>query len=69
MWDYTEWKESKTIAETMLDCMQQVNSMVLLSTSKFSALKALITVLTLYEDNVSMQFLLVFVALPNFLHH
>ncbi|XP_021609697.1 uncharacterized protein LOC110613074 isoform X3 [Manihot esculenta] len=52
MWDYTEWKESKTIAETMLDCMQQVNSMVLLSTSKFSALKALITVLTLYEDNL-----------------
>ncbi|KDP27581.1 hypothetical protein JCGZ_19586 [Jatropha curcas] len=36
----------------MLDCMQQVNSMVLLSSSKHSTLKALITVLTLYEDNL-----------------
>ncbi|WCJ39807.1 hypothetical protein M5689_020767 [Euphorbia peplus] len=50
MWDYTEWKESKAIAETMLDWMLQVNSMVLLSSSKLSALKALLTVLTVYED-------------------
>ncbi|XP_058002713.1 uncharacterized protein LOC110643732 isoform X2 [Hevea brasiliensis] len=51
MWDHTEWKECKAIAETMLDCMQQVNSMILLSSSKLSTLKALITVLTLYDDN------------------
>ncbi|XP_055961923.1 uncharacterized protein LOC126683413 isoform X2 [Mercurialis annua] len=51
MWDYTGWKEYKAVAETMLDYMQQVNSMVMLSNSKLSILKALITVLTTYEDN------------------
>ncbi|XP_065865698.1 uncharacterized protein [Euphorbia lathyris] len=54
MWDYTEWKECRAIAETMLDWMQQVNSMVLLSSSKLSALKALLTVLTVYE-NTSLE--------------
>ncbi|EEF34096.1 conserved hypothetical protein [Ricinus communis] len=52
MWDYTEWKEYKAIAETMLGCMQQMNSMVILSSSKLSMLKALITVLTMYEGNL-----------------
>lgn len=51
MWDCSEWKASKTIAETMLHCMQDANSMMLLASSKHSALKALITVLTVYEDD------------------
>uniref|UniRef100_A0A2P2LVR1 Uncharacterized protein LOC105141252 isoform X2 n=1 Tax=Rhizophora mucronata TaxID=61149 RepID=A0A2P2LVR1_RHIMU len=50
-WDYTEWKVSKDIAEKMLAYMQEVNSMVLLTRSKLSALTALITVLTVYEEN------------------
>ncbi|GLT69630.1 hypothetical protein SLA2020_417670 [Shorea laevis] len=53
MWDFSEWKASKAIAETMLRCMQDANSMVLLASSKHSALKALITVLTVYKDDVS----------------
>ena len=55
MWDCSEWKASKTIAETLLHCMQDANSMMLLASSKHSALKALITVLTVYEDDVSYQ--------------
>lgn len=61
LWDYTEWKECKAIAETMLDWMEQVNSMVLVSSSKLSALEALLTVLTLYSDNVSIP---VFMPFP-----
>lgn len=53
MWDYSEWKTSKVTAEKMLHCMQEANSMVLLATSKLSALKALVTVLTVYEVDVS----------------
>lgn len=53
MWDYSEWKASKAIADTILHCMQEANSMVLLATSKLSALKALVTVLTVYENDVS----------------
>ncbi|MBA0862124.1 hypothetical protein Goshw_004762 [Gossypium schwendimanii] len=51
MWDYSEWRTSKGIAETMLSCMQKANSMVLIGNSKLSSLKALITVLTVYEDS------------------
>lgn len=51
MWDYSEWKASKAIADTILHCMQEANSMVLLATSKLSALKALVTVLTVYEND------------------
>lgn len=53
MWDYSEWKASKAIADTTLHCMQEANSMVLLATSKLSALNALVTVLTVYENDVS----------------
>ncbi|XP_016734366.1 uncharacterized protein [Gossypium hirsutum] len=52
MWDYSEWRTSKGIAETMLSCMQKANSMVLIGNSKLSSLKALITVLTVYEDSL-----------------
>ncbi|KAJ0076745.1 hypothetical protein Patl1_36100 [Pistacia atlantica] len=51
IWDYSEWKSSKVIAGTMLHCMQDANLMLLLATSKHSALRALVTVLTVYEDN------------------
>lgn len=54
MWDYTDWKDSKAIAQTMLECFQDANSMVLLASSKLSALKALLTALIMWEDNVSI---------------
>ncbi|OMO74466.1 hypothetical protein CCACVL1_16703 [Corchorus capsularis] len=50
MWDYSEWKTSKAIADTMLCCMQKANSMLLIGSSKLSSLKALITLLTVYEE-------------------
>lgn len=60
IWDFSEWKTSKTTAEEMLSYMQRANSMVLLSTSQLSVLHALISVLILYEDNVSFLFLISF---------
>lgn len=53
LWDYSTWKESKAIAETMLNHMKDVNSMVFLTSSKLSALGALRSVLTVYLDDVS----------------
>lgn len=53
IWDFSEWKTSKAMTEEMLSYMQRANSMVLISTSQVSALHALISVLILYEDNVS----------------
>lgn len=53
IWDYSEWKYSKVIAGTMLHRMQHANMMLLLATSKHFALRALVTVLIVYEDNVS----------------
>lgn len=53
LWDHSQWKASKEIAETMLLCMKEANSMVLLNRSKLCSLKALITILTLYEEDVS----------------
>lgn len=57
-WDFSEWKTCKTTTEEMLSYMQRANSMVLLSTSQLSVLHALISVLILYEDNVSFFVLL-----------
>uniref|UniRef100_A0A5B6ZZV4 Nucleoporin NUP188 n=1 Tax=Davidia involucrata TaxID=16924 RepID=A0A5B6ZZV4_DAVIN len=51
MWDYSEWRTSKEVAETLLLCLQDANSMVLLASSKLSALKALITFLSLYKED------------------
>lgn len=55
LWDYSEWKESKAIATRMLSCMEDVNSMMLVTRSKLTALKALITILTLIADDVSFE--------------
>ncbi|CAL5440217.1 unnamed protein product [Camellia sinensis] len=43
---------SKAVAETMLLCLQNANSMVLLASSKLSALKSLITILSMNEEDV-----------------
>ncbi|KAL0536080.1 hypothetical protein IC582_025012 [Cucumis melo] len=51
LWDYSEWKESKAIAARMLSCMEDVNSMILVTRSKLTALRALITILTLMADD------------------
>lgn len=52
VWDCSEWKASKEIAETMLRWLKDANSVMLRTSSKLSALKALIAVLTVYHDDV-----------------
>jgi nuclear pore complex protein Nup188 len=54
MWDYTDWKASKAITQTMLECLKDANSKVLIASSKLSALKAFLTALSMWEDNVSI---------------
>ncbi|KAE9620270.1 hypothetical protein Lalb_Chr01g0001341 [Lupinus albus] len=51
VWDCSDWRASKEIAETMLCFLQDANSVMLLSSSKLSALKGLIAVLTVYHDD------------------
>ncbi|CAN0910123.1 hypothetical protein LINGRAHAP2_LOCUS26122 [Linum grandiflorum] len=51
LWDYTSWKASKGVADTMLDCMEETNSMLLVLSSKLSALRELTTVFTIFVDN------------------
>ncbi|XP_071935327.1 uncharacterized protein [Coffea arabica] len=52
LWDLLpEWKASKSVAEKMLNCLDNVNKMVLLKNSNLSALKALVTMLSLYGDD------------------
>ncbi|KAJ4965226.1 hypothetical protein NE237_017075 [Protea cynaroides] len=50
-WDHSEWKASKPVAEKMLLCMQDANSMVFLTRSKLAPLKALTMMLSVYEEN------------------
>ncbi|XP_042495006.1 uncharacterized protein LOC122074223 [Macadamia integrifolia] len=50
-WDYSEWKASKPIAEMVLLCMQDANSMIFFARSKLSALKALTMMLSGCEEN------------------
>ncbi|GAB4838483.1 hypothetical protein Ancab_028027 [Ancistrocladus abbreviatus] len=49
-WDYSEWKASKEIAETLLFHLQNANSMLLLASSGLSVLRGLMMVLTLNES-------------------
>ncbi|XP_027354241.1 uncharacterized protein LOC113864573 [Abrus precatorius] len=51
VWDCSNWRASKEIAETMLRFLQDANSVMLLSSSKLSALKGLIAVLAVYHDD------------------
>jgi nuclear pore complex protein Nup188 len=51
-WDCSDWRTSKEIAETMLHFLQDANAVMLLSSSKLSALKELIAVLAVYHDDV-----------------
>lgn len=53
LWDYSNWKESKVIAEKLLRRMLEANSAVLLRKSKLTALKSLITALTICGKDVS----------------
>lgn len=50
-----EWKASKSVAEKMLHCLNDVNEMVLHTSSKLSALKSLVAMLSLYGDDVSFH--------------
>ncbi|KAK9690813.1 hypothetical protein RND81_09G155600 [Saponaria officinalis] len=47
VWDYSDWKASKKIAENALFQLQQANSMLLLVGSRLPALRALVTFITL----------------------
>ncbi|KAI3989451.1 hypothetical protein MKX01_022726 [Papaver californicum] len=51
IWDHSDWKASKAIAERMLLCMKEANSMLALAGSKLSALKALTTIISMHGDN------------------
>lgn len=50
-WDCSDWRTSKDIAETMMRFVQDANAVMLLSSSKLSALKELIAVLAVYHDD------------------
>lgn len=47
IWDYSEWKASKKIGETMLLHLQNANSMLLFISSRLPSLRALLAILTL----------------------
>nr|KYP39665.1 hypothetical protein KK1_039024 [Cajanus cajan] len=58
VWDCSNWRTSKEIAETMLRFLQDANSVMLLSSSKLSALKGLIAVLAVnHDDRCKLQML------------
>ncbi|XP_027909728.1 uncharacterized protein LOC114168941 isoform X2 [Vigna unguiculata] len=50
VWDCNNWRTSKEVAEVMLRFLQDANSVMLLSSSKLSALKGLIAVLAVNHD-------------------
>lgn len=51
LWDLSDWKASKAIAEMLLLSLQNVNLMVSLTKSKLSALIALTTTLSIYDND------------------
>ncbi|XP_052734506.1 uncharacterized protein LOC108340198 isoform X2 [Vigna angularis] len=51
VWDCNNWRISKEVAEVMLRFLQDANSVMLLSSSKLSALKGLIAVLAVNHDS------------------
>lgn len=53
MWDLLAWKEATEVVEKMLLFLQETNSGTLLLTSKHSALRGLVTLLYMRENNVS----------------
>ncbi|KAK4375118.1 hypothetical protein RND71_005795 [Anisodus tanguticus] len=55
LWDLSDWKASKGVAEMLLLSLQNVNLMVSLTTSKLSALIALATTFSI-SDNDSVSF-------------
>lgn len=56
LWDLSDWKASKAVAEMLLLSLQNVNVMVSLTTSKLSALIALATTFSISDnDNVSFE--------------
>ncbi|CAN1259549.1 Nucleoporin NUP188, partial [Linum perenne] len=55
LWNYTSWKASKDVVDAMLDYMDEANSMLLVLSSKLSALRELTTVFTIFFDNQSLK--------------
>lgn len=50
LWKYSQWKPFESIGERMLICIQEANLMLLLSSSKLSALRAVVSVLSLNQE-------------------
>lgn len=69
MWDLLAWKEAKEVVETLLLSLQETNSKMLLSTSKHSALRGLVTLLYMRENNVSFFWHQVLRVLPRLCNH
>ncbi|MQL93812.1 hypothetical protein Taro_026471, partial [Colocasia esculenta] len=52
LWDYSDWKTSKSVAERMLSVMHHTNSVKFLAISKNSALSALTCLLSIQSRNI-----------------
>ncbi|XP_010313025.2 uncharacterized protein [Solanum lycopersicum] len=55
LWDLSDWKASKAVAEMLLLSLQNVNVMVSLTTSKLSALIALATTFSISDNDNSLD--------------
>ncbi|KAL2937209.1 hypothetical protein RDABS01_020658 [Bienertia sinuspersici] len=56
LWEYSDWKSSKTIVEKMMPYLQHANSMLLIIGSRTPTLQALTTILTVnIGDSVNKQ--------------
>ncbi|RWW66359.1 hypothetical protein BHE74_00026284, partial [Ensete ventricosum] len=53
LWDLSDWKTSKEVAESMFMHMHSANSSLTIATSKHFALEALVSVIAVYKGNVS----------------
>lgn len=64
LWDHCNWKASKEVAHIMFLHMHEANLVMSITDSKHFALKALITVISVYTGKVSSFFMLA--IHPNF---
>ncbi|XP_020110275.1 uncharacterized protein LOC109725483 isoform X2 [Ananas comosus] len=55
LWDYSDWKASKEVAEKMFHHMHKANLMISLANSKLFGLKALIKALSVYNGNIGRR--------------
>ncbi|KAJ8512137.1 hypothetical protein OPV22_002571 [Ensete ventricosum] len=53
LWDLSDWKTSKEVAESMFMHMHSANSSLTIATSKHFALEALVSVIAVYKGNMN----------------